>query len=389
MRSLRDALDRVDWNFEGSSTPRFSPHLLHWFAGNFIPQIPAYLIELLSKPGDLVFDPFCGSGTTGVEATLADRPVIMSDVNRACLLISQGKLDLIREPSDIATDVAALRTGFVFDTLLRRQKSTSDEHGTHPDLDRWFHQHTLEQLRYLWHRVLDTQRDTTRNVLMAVFSDTLFACASTLGSSTRSGLRRRHHWGWIADNVLPKRPHPHNAIEIFRGRLIDVENIAKTVAKPTTTPARLIRQDARNVELTNDSVDLIVTSPPYLAMIDYTLAHRLTYLWMGWDLVGDRDMEVGARSRRNRKDAEQKYDAFIDATALEVRRILKVGGLCAIVLGNSRKYPRAAESAFSRLSAQLEIVWGPTRRTPTRRRVSERRGTEPAEFLCVLRKQSA
>ena len=77
MKSGRDVEDEadvvrglagVDWNFPRAGTLRGTVHALHWFPGNFIPQIPAHLIQLLSRPGDLVLDPFCGSGTTGAEA---------------------------------------------------------------------------------------------------------------------------------------------------------------------------------------------------------------------------------------------------------------------------------------------------------------------------------
>src|SRR4051794_3889600 len=46
-------LDRVDWNFPNTGTKPGSVHTLHWFPGNFIPQIPAALIQILSGPDTL------------------------------------------------------------------------------------------------------------------------------------------------------------------------------------------------------------------------------------------------------------------------------------------------------------------------------------------------
>lgn len=78
MREEADVVRRlngVDWDFPGARTLGGSVHALHWFPGNFIPQIPAHLIQLLSRPGDLVLDPFCGSGTTGAEAYRLGRKI--------------------------------------------------------------------------------------------------------------------------------------------------------------------------------------------------------------------------------------------------------------------------------------------------------------------------
>src|SRR5207302_5839264 len=83
IEELLRLVTRVDWNFPGATTPQRTVHSLHWFPGNFIPQIPEYLIRLLSSPGDLVADPFVGSGTTAVEALLLGRRSSVADINRA------------------------------------------------------------------------------------------------------------------------------------------------------------------------------------------------------------------------------------------------------------------------------------------------------------------
>ena len=52
--SIVDSLERVDWNFPRAATPAGTVHSLHWFPGNFIPQIPSFLIQLLSRRGSCV-----------------------------------------------------------------------------------------------------------------------------------------------------------------------------------------------------------------------------------------------------------------------------------------------------------------------------------------------
>jgi len=121
-------------------------------------------------------------------------------------------------------------------------------------------------------------------------------------------------------------------------------------------------------------------------MIDYTRANRLTYLWMGWPLIADRDEEIGARYRRERRGFSAQYATAMHAAVSEVSRILRPGGYSAVVIGTSRKFPDGATAVLDMFKDALDVVWGPTRRIPSRRRVSERLGTETSEWLCVYRK---
>jgi hypothetical protein len=225
------------------------------------------------------------------------------------------------------------------------------------------------------------------DVLRVIFSDTLFAAAAERNAVTRSGGSRRHHWGWIADNVRPRFLTPHDAIAIFLDR---AERAAYACLKSRRFDGArhaVIQGDARFLPLADDSVDAIVTSPPYLGMIDYTRANRLSYMWFGWNFKRDMNGEIGARFRRSHRNAEVEYLAVMQATASELSRVLKRGRHCAIVIGSSRKFPSAVPSTIALFEHHMLRVWGPTKRRPTRRRVAERRGTDAAEFVVVFRNQ--
>src|SRR4051794_39120016 len=75
-----DALGGVDWSF-ASEPPAHPLHGLHPYPAKFVPALPRILIELLSEPGDLIMDPFVGSGTALVEALLLGRRAIGGDLN--------------------------------------------------------------------------------------------------------------------------------------------------------------------------------------------------------------------------------------------------------------------------------------------------------------------
>ena len=377
--AIVSALDRIDWNFPRAGTWVSALHALHWFPGNFIPQIPSFLIESLSAAGDVVFDPFCGSCTTGVEALILGRQAWMSDFSPVSYLLAESKLRLLAD--------LPVRKRFLeieVPPLLSSGQTTAPAGKNMSELRKWFHEDTLEQLRKLWAFV-----ETCRGVhapLEMLFSDTLFACASTIRAKTSSGNKRRHHWGWVADNVRPKPPVWHDALRYFSERLHRAKLVVSQLGE-CDSKFRLRQEDIRRCSYESGCADLVVTSPPYLGMIDYTTANRLLYLWRGWDIAEDRGREIGARSRRNALSEPNKYLHDIEIAASEINRVLKPGGVCALVIGASRKYPEMALKAIDVFGVRMELIWGPTGRVPSRRRVSDRKGMPPTEYICVFRKE--
>ena len=384
-REIIRALKRVDWDFPGATTLEQTVHSLHRFPGNFIPQIPAYLVQLLSSEGGLIFDPFCGSGTTGVEAAILGRRVWQIDANRVSVLVSEGKIAALAEPKT-RTEVSRLVQEFFWILPNYRTSDNDRVEGSNAELRRWFEPDTLAQLRNIWNLVSSIRHIGTRTLLATLFSDTLFACASTAQAITSGGTARRHHWGWIADNVRPKRLHWHNAERMFHERLVRAYTVVLTQPTISTSDVVIKRHDIRTLTAPESVVDLVVTSPPYLGMIDYALANRLTYLWFDWPMDEDRQIEIGARFRRNRLNAEDEYLESIDVAAKQITHVLKPGGFCAIVIGSSRKFPGMSERVVDQFSQHLKPIIPSIKRSSSRRRVSDRKGSQFHELVCVFRK---
>ena len=81
----------TDLNFQGQ-TSNYSSHNFHSFPAKFPPQFPRIFIEGLTNPGDVILDPMMGSGTTIVEAWLANKQVIGLDIDPLALLVSAVKV---------------------------------------------------------------------------------------------------------------------------------------------------------------------------------------------------------------------------------------------------------------------------------------------------------
>lgn len=373
-------LNRIDWNFPQAGTAAGSIHKTHWFPGNFIPQIPAALIEVLSRPGDLVLDPFGGSGTTVLEAARLGRRAIYSDAVSACVTIARAKVAAMTEGVASAT-VTQVEHALTWDHACHSDEVGKSGEGSDPELERWYHPRTLAQLRYIW-KLLEQLDGPDRLTLCLLFSDLLFSCASTGGARTRTGKLRRHHWGWIADNVSPKELACHDAVEGFRTRLRWLPTPIAVEHQP------IVHQgEARSLSVPSESVDLIVTSPPYVGVIDYVKANRLLYLWMNWPFDQERAGEIGARFKRRRPAIVAEYLGDMAACWREFHRVLKPGGAAAIVIGESRAFPGTCEKTIEDLDALMPVIWGPKKRVSTRRRVAERAAREALELVLVAQKR--
>ncbi len=385
IEAIVPALDRIDWDFPRSGSPPGSIHTLHWFPGNFIPQIPAFLIQVLSSPGDIVLDPFAGSGTTAIESLNLGRRAIATDRVTACVFLTAAKVAM--SFSHINDQLKSeLLADLTWDQICESDMPGRNGEGSDPQLANWYASRTLAQLRYLW-TLIEQSPAPARGPLTLLFSDVLFSCASTARSLTSTGKIRKHHWGWVADNVLPKKPVEHNAIENFRDRLSSLSFI-RVMNPSIERQAVVFQQDARAMALPSESVDLIMTSPPYIGVIDYTRANRLLYLWMGWPFDEDRRQEIGARYKRGRLPVRfvEEYESEMDACWRELRRVLRRDSYCAIVIGESRTFRGTVDRTLDKLRQLMPMVWGPVERLPSRRRVSDRMSSQPVEYICVFRK---
>ena len=341
---IRD-LDRVDWSF--SSLENSGIHSFHWYPATYLSAIPGTLIPFFSEENSVVLDPFCGSGTTGVEAVRLGRRFIGIDTNPVALLISRAKLSF--------PDPAEMK--FYVDKILRVSAGMFGETDTpdHPrktELLAWYHSETFETLNRILVLILEINSAVVKDCLLAVFSGILKGCSS-----------QGRHWGWVCDNVRPKPNEILNkdAIVAFASAAQDFIKFSCSSYESSQVHSGASTRDdlrARSEILSGDcvgelngmadeSIDFIVTSPPYYGVVDYVKSQRLSYLWfdkaelaefeLGFsDFEMLRAREAGARSNRHRKNSHELYLRFMAEFFRGAYRVLKRNSSMTLVLGESR-----------------------------------------------------
>jgi hypothetical protein len=182
-------LDQLDWDFPRAGTVRGSVQSIHWFPGNFIAQIPATLIQILSRPGDLIFDPFAGSATTAVEAAKLGRAAIVSDRLSVSGLIGKAKIVLMNGALD-PKSLNEVKAALTFEQQCRSVEVGRNGEGSDQILTQWYSPDTLSQLRYLW-RLVESLPLDTRRVLTAVFSDELVCSSDFQPRRDLSGMKTK------------------------------------------------------------------------------------------------------------------------------------------------------------------------------------------------------
>lgn len=328
-KSLISRIKRIDWDFTGSYSESVFSNI-HWHPGRFMSQLPAILIGMFSAVGDVVLDPFAGSGTTLVEAQRLGRKSIGLDIGIISSLISKSKTIPLRSKS-ISKNINRL---IVDATGIISSKSKNILVPEYVQADKWYTKIVKKDLGRLW-GLINTYNNIDRILAKAAFSSILLPVC-----------REIRHWGYVCDNSKPKSNHEQNVLSKYCINLSKLKMGYKKRDKELKSrfgdsfiieETNIINGDCIEVlkSFRNASVDLVLTSPPYFGVCDYIKSQRLSMEWFGYDIEKLRRIEIGARSKRHRKEAYAQYLFELDKSIKGVRNVLKSSGNLVFIIGQS------------------------------------------------------
>jgi tRNA G10 N-methylase Trm11 len=346
-----------DWTFNGASTRELT-HCYHDYPARMIPQVAAKLIDLYGGNAKNLFDPYCGSGTSLVEGMLRGLDVIGTDLNPLARIIAEAETTI--------PDLFALENSIkqYNDFVLRSQpikleKSPIIQGIT--NIDFWFKPQVIEKLLRLKVFIDTIDDDAVRLFFKVAFSETIRE-----SSNTRNDEFKLYRY----DPIKLKLFDPHvfyiMSSKLKRNRL-GLEKYIKSMCKYKNFPDAKIC-GFNTVEgipeklFSKNSVDLVVTSPPYgdsHTTVAYGQYSRLSAAWLGLEepekidrkLMGGQIIKkmpvfpseelnkiINQIAQKDHKRAMEvaSFYSELQQSISNVAKVIKPGGYACYVVGNRK-----------------------------------------------------
>lgn len=295
-------------------------HTMAPYIGGFPPALAHYFIERFSEPNDVVYDPFAGGGTAPLEAILQGRVGWGSDAFEYATVLSRAKCHPITTDEFESYLIDVLEAAAEIDDPLQ---FLDDE-----DPKTFFSEYTLKQLLAI-REVLRGDGSRKATYLKAIIAGVLHGPSEMFLS-----LSTRDTFSGSVDYVKDyKKEHGLETPEkhVWESATTKQKLVTEEFDSfPDDASARIEQADSGDVPFPDDSVDLLLTSPPYMRVLDYPWNNWLRLWW----LDADRDSE---RDELTITASESKYEEFVEDTLAEIERVLTDDGYAVIVVGDVRK----------------------------------------------------
>lgn len=276
-------------------------HYLFRYPAKFHPPVARALIEQYSDPGELILDPFCGSGTLLVEAMTLGRNAVGSDIDPIAVFVSRGKTRRISIPALRASATSLLRQvdrlcrsdadyikmQFV-DITNREYENSIESNGIEipqiPNIFHWFRRYVLIDLAHLRQTIQSLDAPQIHREFFLLCFAAIIRNASNADPVPVSGLEVTSHMKKL--DASGRVINPFALFErILTRSLRDIEQFSKHAISKSNS-VRVVQADATQLgRHVRTAVDAVITSPPYHNAVDYYRRHNLEMYWL--NLVAD------------------------------------------------------------------------------------------------------
>lgn len=310
-------------------------HGFHAYPARMHPETARKVIEAF--PGGLIVDPFVGSGTTAVEAVRAGRRFVGSDISKVPLEIAWTR-------TRVGLPAESRKVEAVAHRIVGRAFRDVEEEFEMPPWVRseqeWYDPHTLREIVVLKY-LIDAEEPALKRMLTVVLSSVLVKLSKQISDSDVK--HDQYH-----------RPKPRGAAfrwfkdkssELTKGLLLLSSDLYKR--KVQFRDPDLRRSDARDVKLPTAGVDLVVTSPPYAGVYDYSRHQSRRYP------IFDEDPKFAeARELGSRRDAS-RYKEDMEAVLRNLAPSLSPSGRIVMMIGDGQQVK--ADAFLSELAPKVGL----------------------------------
>ncbi len=261
-------------------------HLIHPYPAKLLAHIANFFVHagVLSGAGARVLDPFCGSGTVALEASMSGRQALVADANPMARLLTRVKTTPY-SPEELLTEAVE---------ILRRAR----RYRTAPAVDivnsmLWYSASRKKELEILRRAVFEVEDDGMREFFLVCFSVTCRKLSyADPAISVPVRLKARTGRTVAANQEISQRLKKVDSAdhleEFGNVCLANIQRIVRTNAEfPDRAAANAVGRDARSLVddegslLATGSVDLVITSPPYGSAQKYVRSMSLSLNWLG------------------------------------------------------------------------------------------------------------
>ncbi len=328
-------IQTTDWEFADSDT-QYLTHNIHRYSGKFIPQIAGKAIELLSKPNDTVLDSYMGSGTTLLESALKGRNSIGVDLNPLAVLISKVKTTSVNsnELSEIFTLLIPFVNRIIANDQISIFEEPFDENLCTSRFEanswrlkntwnkKWYQEDVLYQLTRIFSAIEIIQSEKAKNIALIAFSNIL----------RKSSNANNKYPNVMYDKNAKKKPLPAKAFLESLHYVIDRVTEMSKIINNKDISIKVLLNNNLSLPIKSESIDAIVTHPPYIAAIPYAEYGALSLEWLGYDSkVLDGELTGG---KRHSTQVVSRFANDYEKFFFESFRVLKKGHYMFLMVGN-------------------------------------------------------
>ncbi|MBI5365421.1 MAG: hypothetical protein HZA54_00165 [Planctomycetes bacterium] len=297
--------------------PRALTHGFHNYPAKLHPHLAETLVGTV-PPGATVLDPFCGSGTVLVEATVHGCRALGRDINPLAVRLARFKT-APWAPADLAGLLESLEAIDAHArALLRDRKQTKPPAFARRDFD----SHVAWELSGLRDAIRACEKDPRRREAFLLALSSILIKVSRLEGAT-------------SDRRFDKNLPPGRTIRWFGARVEEMVEMLRAFSAKVpagTPPAEVLEGDARRLaDVRDGSVDLVVTSPPYAGTYSYAEIAQISGAWLDFQTTRAATLEVGSKGNAGGIPA---YRKDMLAALRSVHRVLAPGGRACFVVAD-------------------------------------------------------
>jgi len=296
-------------------------HSVAPYIGRIKPSFAHWLIKTCTKPGDVVFDPFCGIGTVPLEADLLGRKAIGFDLNDYAIIIAKAKFER-----------RSLENNLKWLNKIELNGKDVTIKSIPKYVRQFYHPKTLREIIIVRDQMIKSHRNFLLGCLIGIVH----------------GHRPQYLSAWTG-YIIPFTPNSKPEYRPVLERMLAKTKRMYETGFPSKTNAIIAKKDARTKCLPNNSVDVVISSPPYFDTIDYVTSNRLRLSMLG---MSD---EKKINLKRKLIQKQKSYLEEMLKVGKILKDVLKNESLCIFVLGDVHKpnYSINTANEISKLYSDL------------------------------------